>query len=137
MNSTLGGKQDKISTVYICASYNVKITASEVMQISDGPTTPQTRRVLKNKRVNSGSFNSVLCPGMQSELTTYFCTHLLGIEADIHELFLVLCSMLFHHHNGGGGGGHFEKAWLRLACKGGPMAFTWSTISSPFGQTPS
>ena len=79
------------------------------MQISDGPTTPQTRRVLKNKRVNSGSFNSVLCPGMQSELTTYFCTHLLGIEADIHELFLVLCSMLFHHHNGGGGGGGISK----------------------------
>ena len=29
---------------------------SEVMQTSDGPTNPRTRRVLKNRQVNSGSF---------------------------------------------------------------------------------
>ena len=34
-----------------------------------------------------------LFPGMQSDLTT-FLPHLLGMEADIHELSLVLCSAL-------------------------------------------
>ena len=35
----------------------------KVMQTSDGPTNPQTLRVLKNRQVNSGSFIlHTVCP---------------------------------------------------------------------------
>ena len=46
-------------------SYNVKFTTSEVMQTSDGPTNPRTRRVLKNRQVNSGSFTPHTVSAMQ------------------------------------------------------------------------
>ena len=68
MNSTLGGQtKPKISKVYsvLCVSYNVKFTTSEVMQTSDGPTNPRTRRVLKNRQVNSGSFTPHTVSPMQ------------------------------------------------------------------------
>ena len=38
---------------------------SEVMQTSDGPTNPRTRRVLKNRQVNSGSFTPHTVSPMQ------------------------------------------------------------------------
>ena len=68
MNSTLGGQtKHKISKVYfvLCVSYNVKFTTSEVMETSDGPTNPRTRRVLKNRQVNSGSFTTHTVSSMQ------------------------------------------------------------------------
>ena len=50
VDSTLGGQTKyKISKVQsvLCVSYNAKFTTSGVMQTSDGPTIPRTRRVLK------------------------------------------------------------------------------------------
>ena len=74
MDSTLGGQtKHKTSKVYsvLCVSYNVKFTTSEVMQTSDGPTNPRTRRVIKNRQVNSGSFTLHTVSPMQ--LHIHFC----------------------------------------------------------------
>ena len=57
-NTLRGQTKHKISKVKsaLCASYNVKFTTSELMQTSDGPINPRTRRVLKNRQVKSDSF---------------------------------------------------------------------------------
>ena len=85
----------------------------------------------------------VLCPGVQFDLTTYFCTHPIVIVADIHELFLVLYSVglvavlrappLSISTPPQLPGGPFRKNRglpSDLLINVDLMAFTWSTIPS-------